>query len=349
MATDVSNSPGPPSPSREVRALREVIRATQQQLQELQALSKDFSNRPSLVVEEEDELHKRLEELSRRERVLIQRDNVVDDSSDRELTSSISPEYYSPQQPLSPISPGGNRHSVHLPVTPTQPFHTPLVSSFSYIAPTSPQQHPGLHPSTTAVSLPAPSFQGLGLTLIKVFLPEGQWTMLHARPGVTIKQALKKAMQTRDLTTNTCIVYVAQQDKSKKMLIDWTTDTILLGGHELYVEYKENFRQSTTNHHNFGRKTFITLAFCDVCKKLLFQGFRCVTCGLRCHQRCCPKVPIRCSYYDDDILYAYLLAGKHTPAVLQHPHPQTPQIPVAQAFAFPPTPPHANSLQTNSK
>ena len=32
--------------------------------------------------------------------------------------------------------------------------------------------------------------------------------------------------------------------------------------------------------------------------------FRCETCGFRYHQRCSPRVPIRCSYVDEDILYA---------------------------------------------
>jgi len=120
---------------------------------------------------------------------------------------------------------------------------------------------------------------------------------------VTVKQALKKAMHIRNLTSVESVVSVAQKDRPR-MFVDWNTDTMLLSGREVYVEYKENFKQNTPNHHNFVRKTFITLAFCDVCKKLLFQGFRCETCGFRYHQRCSTKVPIRCSYYGDDILYA---------------------------------------------
>ena len=56
-------------------------------------------------------------------------------------------------------------------------------------------------------------------------------SQVHARPGVTIKQALKKAMQTRNVTTSSCVVYVAQKDR--KMFLEWNTDTMLLGGEEV--------------------------------------------------------------------------------------------------------------------
>ena len=42
------------------------------------------------------------------------------------------------------------------------------------------------------------------------------------------------------------------------------------------------------------RKTFFTLVFCDSCRRLLFQGFRCQTCGYRFHQRCAENVPVLC-------------------------------------------------------
>ncbi|KAJ7402965.1 hypothetical protein BTVI_81804 [Pitangus sulphuratus] len=52
------------------------------------------------------------------------------------------------------------------------------------------------------------------------------------------------------------------------------------------------------------RKTFFTLAFCDFCRKLLFQGFRCQTCGYKFHQRCSTEVPLMCVNYDQlDLLF----------------------------------------------
>ena len=34
------------------------------------------------------------------------------------------------------------------------------------------------------------------------------------------------------------------------------------------------------------RKTFLTLSYCDGCKHLLFQGYKCQTCSSRYHVRC---------------------------------------------------------------
>ena len=50
----------------------------------------------------------------------------------------------------------------------------------------------------------------------------------------TIKQALKKAMTTRDLTTTQCVPFVIQADKPKFM-VDWNTSTALLGGQEASI------------------------------------------------------------------------------------------------------------------
>ena len=70
-------------------------------------------------------------------------------------------------------SPGGNRHSVHLPVTPP-PHHPPLASSLSYVPNSPNQQHPPLHPSLSAVPSTRP-----GTSLIRVFLPEDQRTTVR--------------------------------------------------------------------------------------------------------------------------------------------------------------------------
>uniref|UniRef100_A0A7N6FGW1 non-specific serine/threonine protein kinase n=1 Tax=Anabas testudineus TaxID=64144 RepID=A0A7N6FGW1_ANATE len=81
----------------------------------------------------------------------------------------------------------------------------------------------------------------------------------------------------------------------EKKPIGWDTDISWLTGEELHVEVLENVPLTT---HNFVRKTFFTLAFCDFCRKLLFQGFRCQTCGYKFHQRCSTEVPLMCVNYD---------------------------------------------------
>uniref|UniRef100_A0A673KYL1 non-specific serine/threonine protein kinase n=1 Tax=Sinocyclocheilus rhinocerous TaxID=307959 RepID=A0A673KYL1_9TELE len=114
-----------------------------------------------------------------------------------------------------------------------------------------------------------------------------------ARCGMTVRDSLKKALMMRGLIPECCAVYRVQDGEKKP--IGWDTDISWLTGEELHVEVLENVPLTT---HNFVRKTFFTLAFCDFCRKLLFQGFRCQTCGYKFHQRCSTEVPLMCVNYD---------------------------------------------------
>uniref|UniRef100_A0A8C6KQ48 non-specific serine/threonine protein kinase n=1 Tax=Nothobranchius furzeri TaxID=105023 RepID=A0A8C6KQ48_NOTFU len=129
--------------------------------------------------------------------------------------------------------------------------------------------------------------------IVRVFLPNKQRTVVPARCGMTVRDSLKKALMMRGLIPECCAVYRIQDGEKKP--IDWDTDISWLTGEELHVEVLENVPLTT---HNFVRKTFFTLAFCDFCRKLLFQGFRCQTCGYKFHQRCSTEVPLMCVNYD---------------------------------------------------
>ncbi|XP_018419434.1 PREDICTED: serine/threonine-protein kinase B-raf [Nanorana parkeri] len=135
--------------------------------------------------------------------------------------------------------------------------------------------------------------------IVRVFLPNKQRTVVPARCGVTVRDSLKKALMMRGLIPECCAVYRDQDGEMKP--IGWDTDISWLTGEELHVEVLENVPLTT---HNFVRKTFFTLAFCDFCRKLLFQGFRCQTCGYKFHQRCSTEVPLMCVNYDRlDLLF----------------------------------------------
>ncbi|XP_061523222.1 serine/threonine-protein kinase B-raf isoform X1 [Phycodurus eques] len=129
--------------------------------------------------------------------------------------------------------------------------------------------------------------------IVRVFLPNKQRTVVPARCGMTVRDSLKKALMMRGLIPECCGVYRIQDGEKKP--IGWDTDISWLTGEELHVEVLENVPLTT---HNFVRKTFFTLAFCDFCRKLLFQGFRCQTCGYKFHQRCSTEVPLMCVNYD---------------------------------------------------
>ncbi|XP_062914370.1 serine/threonine-protein kinase B-raf isoform X3 [Mobula hypostoma] len=143
--------------------------------------------------------------------------------------------------------------------------------------------------------------------IVRVFLPNKQRTVVPARCGVTVRDSLKKALMMRGLTTDCCAVYRTQDGEKKP--IGWDTDMSWLTGEELQVEVLEHVPLTT---HNFVRKTFFTLAFCDFCRKLLFQGFRCQTCGYKFHQRCSTEVPLMCVNIDQlDLLILSRIYENH--------------------------------------
>ncbi|XP_043944420.1 serine/threonine-protein kinase B-raf [Protopterus annectens] len=178
--------------------------------------------------------------------------------------------------------------------------------------------------------------------IVRVFLPNKQRTVVPARSGVTVRDSLKKALMMRGLIPECCAVYRIQDGEKKP--IGWDTDITWLTGEELHVEVLENVPLTT---HNFVRKTFFTLAFCDFCRKLLFQGFRCQTCGYKFHQRCSTEVPLMCVNYDQlDLLFASKF--------FEH-HPITPEetssggtTPLTSTSLYPPLPPSdsCSSLHT---
>ena len=54
-------------------------------------------------------------------------------------------------------------------------------------------------------------------------------------------------------------------------LISWDMDISEIEGEEIKVEVSDVFPVTTSISHNFVRKTFFSLAFCEYCRKLLFQ------------------------------------------------------------------------------
>ncbi|XP_041047809.1 RAF proto-oncogene serine/threonine-protein kinase-like isoform X2 [Carcharodon carcharias] len=125
---------------------------------------------------------------------------------------------------------------------------------------------------------------------IRVYLPNKQRTVVSVRPGMTVQDSLKKALKVRGLQPDCCAVFRLPQG-CPKYRIDWTTDATSLIGEELVVEVLDHLPLTT---HNFVRKTFLKLAFCDICQKFLLNGFRCQTCGYKFHEHCSTKVPTMC-------------------------------------------------------
>ncbi|XP_033982364.1 raf-1 proto-oncogene, serine/threonine kinase a isoform X1 [Trematomus bernacchii] len=127
---------------------------------------------------------------------------------------------------------------------------------------------------------------------IRVYLPNQQRTVVNVRPGMTLYNCLIKALKVRGLQPQCCAVFRLQPgERSKKLRMDWHTDSSSLIGEELQVEVLDHVPLTT---HNFVRKTYLKLAFCDICQKFLLNGFRCQTCGYKFHEHCSTKVPTMC-------------------------------------------------------
>uniref|UniRef100_A0A8P4GI66 non-specific serine/threonine protein kinase n=1 Tax=Dicentrarchus labrax TaxID=13489 RepID=A0A8P4GI66_DICLA len=121
---------------------------------------------------------------------------------------------------------------------------------------------------------------------IRVYLPNKQRTVVNVRQGQTVHESLDKALKVRGLSQECCAVFRLLE--GRKRLTDWDTDITPLVGEELLVEVLDDIPLTM---HNFVRKTFFKLAYCDFCHKFLFNGFRCQTCGYKFHQHCSSKVP----------------------------------------------------------
>ncbi|XP_041447154.1 RAF proto-oncogene serine/threonine-protein kinase isoform X2 [Xenopus laevis] len=126
---------------------------------------------------------------------------------------------------------------------------------------------------------------------MRVYLPNKQRTVVNVRSGMSLHDCLMKSLKVRGLQPECCAVFRLIQDPKGKLRLDWNTDAMSLVGAELQVDFLDHVPLTT---HNFVRKTFLKLAFCDICQKFLLNGFRCQTCGYKFHEHCSTKVPTMC-------------------------------------------------------
>ncbi|XP_015788884.1 raf homolog serine/threonine-protein kinase Raf [Tetranychus urticae] len=146
-------------------------------------------------------------------------------------------------------------------------------------------------------------------SVVRAHLPNNEKTSFKVKAGQTVGEALKKAMDIRKLTPEICDVYTY----TTHARIDWNQDISTLEGKEIVVEARASPIRTSISH-NFVRKTFFSLAFCECCRRLLWHGFRCQTCNFRFHQRCASLVPSLCSplNVDSSNYYGHLLALNNT-------------------------------------
>lgn len=141
--------------------------------------------------------------------------------------------------------------------------------------------------------------------LLRAHLPYQQRTSVEVLAGVRLCDALMKALKLRQLTPDMCEVSTSANGRQ---VIPWHTDISTLKVEEIYVRLLDKCPIMTHISHQFIRKTFFSLAFCEGCRRLLFTGFYCNQCNFRFHQRCFAKVPTLCQQFPVDSYYQRLLA-----------------------------------------
>ncbi|CAH2100444.1 unnamed protein product [Euphydryas editha] len=138
---------------------------------------------------------------------------------------------------------------------------------------------------------------------LRAHLPNQQRTSVQVKEGVTLREALMKALKLRNLTCEICEVVRTGNNE----VIPWDIDITMIDAEEVTVRILDKLPIHMS--HQFTRKTFFTLAFCECCRRLLFNGFYCSQCNFKFHQRCADKVPSICHQVRmTDTYYAALLA-----------------------------------------
>ncbi|CAH1997403.1 unnamed protein product [Acanthoscelides obtectus] len=152
---------------------------------------------------------------------------------------------------------------------------------------------------------------------VRAHLPNQQRTSVQVREGLTLREALSKAMKLRNLVCEICCVYLGDSN----IPVNWDIDISTLNCEEITVKILDKFPIPPTSiSHNFVRKTFFSLVFCECCRRLLFQGFYCRTCGYKFHQRCAARVPSLCHQVRmADAYYRALLARPPESVGIIHP------------------------------
>ncbi|XP_065172659.1 raf homolog serine/threonine-protein kinase Raf-like [Atheta coriaria] len=153
---------------------------------------------------------------------------------------------------------------------------------------------------------------------LRAHLPNQQRSSVPVREGQTLREALAKAMKLRNLYYEMCVcVYAGDTEE----IINWDVDISTIECDEITVKILDKFPIPISISHNFVRKTFFSLVFCESCKRLLFQGFQCRTCGYKFHQRCANGVPSLCHHVRraDDYYRALLARPAETSAGILHP------------------------------
>ncbi|XP_066985291.1 raf homolog serine/threonine-protein kinase Raf isoform X2 [Macrobrachium rosenbergii] len=270
-----------PTLEEELQNIQNIIHLTKEYIDDLNSRFAGFQHPPSLYLTEYNELTGKLHRFEAKEQEILER------LHQQRANSENAPQTNGCHEDLSEA---------------TQPVSSEDGEANFQVS----SQMPSSNGAWEEVTRSTP--QSPLRSVVRAHLPNKQRTTVQVQPGRTLRDALAKALSFRKLSPDVCIVY---RKTNPKVRMSWDADIALLEGEEIVVEVLEKFPVTTSISHNFIRRTFFSLAFCDNCRRLLFHGFVCRTCGYRFHQRCSVGVPTLCQQ-DQRItnnIYQHLLAS----------------------------------------
>ncbi|XP_066248445.1 raf homolog serine/threonine-protein kinase Raf [Euwallacea similis] len=257
----------------EIKNIENVIALTRANIDALNAKFADFQHPPAMYLKEYDELTSKLHELEENKRKLAEKISSGGPNSKESYSGSSSSQSLLSQSQSSTLE--RDKHLVRSP----------------------PQQ--AAYPRPNPPALMTPRF-------LRAFLPNKQRTSVQIRDGLTLRRALAKPMKLRNLSCEMCVAFLGDEKSTKKL--NWNVDINTLDCDSVTVKIIDKFPIPTSISHNFVRKTFFSIVFCEVCQKLVFTGFNCRTCGYKFHQRCAGGVPFLCHQARmTDAYYRFLL------------------------------------------
>nr|CAB3265413.1 Raf1 serine/threonine protein kinase [Phallusia mammillata] len=257
--------------------LKHVINITKQSITKLNQEFGGKKNPPSIYFEEYRDLTDRLDEHQKR------LEHLTDILEQEQMPSNST---YNPRYSPSVHTQHFFPHPVTVPQNGQTYTQAASVSGGSE-APQSPNQQGSSGKSGGGGDKP--------IGMIRIYLPNGK-TTVGAIPNKRLSDVLLRSSRLKSLRDklDQCSVYKFGTDEQ----IDWNIDSGVLAGVELELRTEnKSFNKSTRilqASHNFVRKTFFALTYCDRCRKILFQGVTCKMCGFKLHQRCISDVPDFC-------------------------------------------------------
>lgn len=180
-----------------------------------------------------------------------------------------------------------------------------------------------------------------GNHLVKAQLPNQQRTTVSIPAGMTIREALNKALKLRKLEPDMCTVFRLSSGGQTKQRIDWDVDVSMLKGDEVIVETKDKVPMHTQLSHDFV-ESYLIFSKCHFCQEFLMRGIRCLACGIEFHRNCSSSVPKLCEpTIEPKSLYRHMLARSSGTNALSTSDP-----PTSTSW---PIRPRARSADENSK